>query len=881
MGAQLNIDNSVFEDNETNQQGGAIQVNSGILDIRNSLFRYNHDMHAALNSHGGAISTADSVFRFESSAAVANVGDTGGGVAVTGGSAVILNSTFSGNRCAQSGCGLALTSQTDATLRFNTIAGNQTDTAEAVMGANAPGLYASASRLTAYGNLIARNIGASHDLPDCVIESTPTVTAGHNFIGKGGGTCQQLGAPDNVLIGTPQQAKDPILADLPIDPPVTGVCTIGNVGASCKGHSDCVQGFGGGTCSVFTCDPGAEGSTACIMQLCDQVPVGECSQNLGIGSGAIAAFGSGASNVALASACPLTDQRVLARPTATSCSLGAVEPVPTMMRFNNLPGSATSSVPSDGTADFSQLLPTLEAPQNVGDNYGLRIAGLLVAPTSGSYTFFIAGDDNVTLYLSTDSSSAHKTRIAYHTSYTGFREWTKFATQRSAAVTLTAGVSYYIEAVLKESSGSDNVSVGWLKPGQSGSVPSAIVPLAFSAPFVPRGDGSIELAKWLNIGGSGVSTIPLSTTPSSVESRTLFEAQANMGDNYGIRMRGWLTAPTTGAYRFWVAGDDSAALYLAQSGGPENKSQIAYNNAYTGQYEWNKYSTQQSQDVQLVAGQRYYIEALLKESSGSDHLEVGWRLPGQSGNVPSEVIPGRQLSPFTNPVASAIVTGQAEVRNVNSNLCMDVWHAQETDGTRIDQFTCNTTPAQQFDLTSLGSGLVRIAHHQSQKCAHATGTADGSNVELKTCQSSNLDRWQLYTTGTGGTYTLRNAASGRCLDVEGNNLASESNLELRDCSSAASQRFRLSATSGSQLTTLEAKGGTPISFADNTQDDDMKPLASGVASANDPAPSCALGVGKSPGGATTALLLSLGSLLTLRGRRRHVGRRRAGRAISG
>ena len=51
----------------------------------------------------------------------------------------------------------------------------------------------------------------------------------------------------------------------------------------------------------------------------------------------------------------------------------------------------------------------------------------------------MAGDDLVSLFLSTDDTAANKSLIASVPSWTGFREWTKHASQVSAARTLTAG----------------------------------------------------------------------------------------------------------------------------------------------------------------------------------------------------------------------------------------------------------------------------------------------------------------------------------------------------------------------------------------------------------------------------------------------------------
>jgi hypothetical protein len=315
-------------------------------------------------------------------------------------------------------------------------------------------------------------------------------------------------------------------------------------------------------------------------------------------------------------------------------------------RWDNVGGSSVSQIPLNEDPDFISTLELMEVPSNVGNNYGARVTGLIRPPTTGNYRFFIEGDDNVALFLSPDASPLTKTKIAYHTGYTNVHEWTKFASQKSNLIALQAGQLYYIEAQLKESSGADHMAVGWLKPGQSGNEPTEIVPIDRPAPPLPKGGGSILFEKWTGINGTAVASIPVQNPPNYTQEVTQFEGLTNVQDNYGARIRGWLTAPVSGSYTFWISGDDHVALYFSQQGGPESKQQIAYHNSYSGQYEWNKFATQKSAAIALVAGKRYYIEALMKEQSGSDHFAVGWLMPGQSGNVPSEIIPGRQLWPF-------------------------------------------------------------------------------------------------------------------------------------------------------------------------------------------------------------------------------------------
>ncbi len=184
------------------------------------------------------------------------------------------------------------------------------------------------------------------------------------------------------------------------------------------------------------------------------------------------------------------------------------------------------------------------------------------------------------------------------------------------------------------------------------------------------GTGSISFQRWNNISGSAVSNLTSNVNypnnPSSTGTRTTFEMQTNLGSNLGIRMNGYICAPTTGNYVFWIASDASGELWISTTSSPANKVRRAYNTSSTNSRQWNKYSTQKSVAIAMVAGQLYYVEALMKESTGSDNLAVGWAKPGQSTSAPSQVIPGSSLvsqlpdtqapTAPTNLASSAITT---------------------------------------------------------------------------------------------------------------------------------------------------------------------------------------------------------------------------------
>ena len=162
------------------------------------------------------------------------------------------------------------------------------------------------------------------------------------------------------------------------------------------------------------------------------------------------------------------------------------------------------------------------------------------------------------------------------------------------------------------------------------------------------GLGSINYQRWNNINGSSVSNLTSNSNypnnPSASGTYTIFEIPGNSGNNFGMKIYGYICPPTNGNYVFWIASDESGELWLSTTVNPTNKVKIAYNTGATKSRQWNKSATQKSVAISLLAGQKYYIEALMKEGTGMDNLAVGWAKPGQSTSAPSEVIPGTYLS---------------------------------------------------------------------------------------------------------------------------------------------------------------------------------------------------------------------------------------------
>ena len=344
-------------------------------------------------------------------------------------------------------------------------------------------------------------------------------------------------------------------------------------------------------------------------------------------------------------------------------------------------GSSISSIPVTTAPTNVTELSSFEAPSNVASNYGQRVRGYITAPATGSYVFWIASDDNGELWLSTDENPANKRRIAYVNGWTDPRQWDKYTTQKSAAITLQAGRKYYIEALHKEGWGGDHLAVGWKLPDGALERPipgSRLLPYESTSTAEPTScaaTGTILREHWSGVSGSSVSDIPLHTDPGSTSELKLFEAPGGLGSSYGARVRGYICPPQTGYYTFWIAADDDAELWLSTSDSPSNKKKIASVTGWTNSRQWDKYASQKSAAVRLEAGKRFYIEALHKQGYGGDNLAVAWQLPDGKTEAP---IPGARLSPYSTTTTS------------QQPIVREVWH--NISGSSVSAIPVGTAP---------------------------------------------------------------------------------------------------------------------------------------------------------------------------------------------
>ena len=138
--------------------------------------------------------------------------------------------------------------------------------------------------------------------------------------------------------------------------------------------------------------------------------------------------------------------------------------------WTGIPGNNVSALTADlrypNAPVSTRILTGFDSgTTGLGDNYGSRIRALVTPPAGGSYTFYIAGDDESQLRFTAGPNFASAPQIAFTSNATARDAWTTNAAQQSAPVLLNAGQKYYIEARHKNGAGADFVQVAWTGPG--------------------------------------------------------------------------------------------------------------------------------------------------------------------------------------------------------------------------------------------------------------------------------------------------------------------------------------------------------------------------------------------------------------------------------
>ena len=190
-----------------------------------------------------------------------------------------------------------------------------------------------------------------------------------------------------------------------------------------------------------------------------------------------------------------------------------------------------------------------------------------------------------------------------------------------------------------------------------------------TSPFIPIQQegglpGCLQVERWYNIEGADVSALVnewrFGARPDScvMEDSTEYAPDDTAAlEYYGIRMRGTITAPASGTYVFRLTGDDHSQFWLSDSESPYERRLVL------DLQGWTRFRDLADDDVpyafvELVSGETYYFEILLKERAIDEHVTLWWTRPGQST---PEIIGADYLHSYVQPADDSDGDGLPDV----------------------------------------------------------------------------------------------------------------------------------------------------------------------------------------------------------------------------
>ena len=258
--------------------------------------------------------------------------------------------------------------------------------------------------------------------------------------------------------------------------------------------------------------------------------------------------------------------------------------------------------------------------------------------------------------------------------------------------------------------------------------------------------GQLTRELWTaGIAGTGISDVPWTTPPSSSDTVSSAEAATAHNANTGERLRGYFLAPVTGNYYFWIAASNVGELWISNDAEPVNKVLRATVKGPVGSAPatWNSQPNQKSQWLSLVAGRKYYIEALHNTGANGagSHLSVAWFVdasgttanPIVNGCPPATaaaggILPEYVLWPWDSPPTTT-VAGNLYVTNLQGADGLSGITATGGAFLRVN----GNSAVLQLNHNGLTSGITsRKIYHRSGSVLFDAGAQDKNHPALKT-----------------------------------------------------------------------------------------------------------------------------------------------------
>jgi hypothetical protein len=155
-----------------------------------------------------------------------------------------------------------------------------------------------------------------------------------------------------------------------------------------------------------------------------------------------------------------------------------------------------------------------------------------------------------------------------------------------------------------------------------------------------------------------------------------------------------------------------------------------------------------------------------------------------------------------------LTDGQYTIRSAQSGLCLDIPTSSTTNGVQLQQWQCNGTNAQRFDIISVGGGYFRIINVNSRKALDVRDASQNNGAAIQ--------QWDYYGTPQQlfrvdmrglGRFSISSRLSSKVLDLAGTTNAAK--LQQWSYTGGANQIWMLSRMGNASSPTTPAPKPTP------------------------------------------------------------------------
>lgn len=373
----------------------------------------------------------------------------------------------------------------------------------------------------------------------------------------------------------------------------------------------------------------------------------------------------------------LSPQNVVSPPSTDCQGTGGVS----REQWNGIPGNDISAIPLNNSPSSTSQMTSLES-LNLGiTSYGARVRGYVCPPQTGNYIFMVSGDDQVELWLSTDTNPDNKKKIASTIIWTSLREFAKYPSQQSNPVALQAGQLYYIEVLHKNGDGGNHFTVAWNIPNVGIQVPipgNRLVPYTGTIPTTPPVTTNGLNYKYYEGNWDALPNFSALTPVKTGTTANIDISVRNVNDYFGIVWEGYINIPIAGTYTFETVSDDGSKFYFNSGYLPNGNALVNNDGLHPAQSATGS--------VNIAAAGAYPVAISFFEKYGGESMQLYWTGPG---------IP-RQLVPNAAFIKGA---GSTDGCSASGSILHEIW--QNVGGSDIASIPLNTTAGTVNQITSL------------------------------------------------------------------------------------------------------------------------------------------------------------------------------------